>query len=189
MEGKLVIISAPSGAGKSTIVNRILPEMHHLEFSISATSRAPRGDEKHGEHYYFLSPEEFRHAISKDHFIESEEVYPDTFYGSLRSEVVRLWKDDKAVIFDIDVVGGLNLKNLYGQKAISIFIQPPSVKILEERLRGRGTDSEEKIQTRLGKCKEELARASEFDHVVVNDDLDTATLEVKTLIADFLAKK
>lgn len=186
MHEKLVIISAPSGAGKSTIVGRVLPEMKNLEFSISATSRLPRGAEKHGEHYYFLTPNEFRKAVSDDAFIEWEEVYPNNFYGSLKSEVERLWKDGKAVIFDIDVVGGLNLKKQFGDKAIAIFIQPPSVKDLENRLRGRGTDSEEKIQTRLGKAKEELARAAEFDVVVVNDDLDKATAEVKKVIKEFL---
>ena len=186
MQEKLVIISAPSGAGKSTIVGRVLPEMKNLEFSISATSRQPRGEEKHGEHYYFLSPDEFRTAVGEDAFIEWEEVYPDNFYGSLKSEVERLWKAGKAVIFDIDVVGGLNLKKQFGDKAIAIFVQPPSVEILEQRLRGRGTDSEEKIQTRLGKSKEELARASEFDHVIVNDDLDIASNETRALIESFL---
>jgi guanylate kinase len=186
MQEKLVIISAPSGAGKSTIVGRVLPEMKNLEFSISATSRKPRGEEKHGEHYYFLSPAEFRNAVGEDAFIEWEEVYPDNFYGSLKSEVERLWKAGKAVIFDIDVVGGLNLKKQFGDKAIAIFVQPPSVEILEQRLRGRGTDSEDKIQTRLGKSKEELARASEFDHVVINDDLDTASDETRILIEQFL---
>lgn len=186
MQEKLVIVSAPSGAGKSTIVGRVLLEMKNLEFSISATSRSPRGEEKHGEHYYFLSPDEFRTAVGNHAFIEWEEVYPDNFYGSLKSEVERLWKEGKAVIFDIDVVGGLNLKKQFGDKAIAIFIQPPSVAVLEQRLRGRGTDSEEKIQTRLGKSKEELARASEFDVVVINDDLDSATEEVRGLIENFL---
>ena len=186
MQEKLVVISAPSGAGKSTIVNKVLPEIENLEFSISATSRLPRGKEKHGEHYYFLSPEEFKKAITENAFIEYEEVYPDQYYGSLKSEVVRLWENGKAVIFDIDVVGGLNLKKMYGEKALAIFIQPPSVEVLEQRLRGRGTDSEDKIQTRLGKSKKELARASEFDHVVVNDDLDDATEQVYSLITQFL---
>lgn len=186
MQEKLVIISAPSGAGKSTIVTKVLPQVSNLDFSISATSRAPRGVEKHGEHYYFFTPEEFKQAISKNEFIEFEEVYPDQFYGSLKSEVARLWTNDKAVIFDIDVVGGLNLKKMYGAKAIAIFIKPPSVEILEQRLRGRGTDSEDKIQTRLGKSKEELARAKEFDHVVINDDLEKASEEVLGLITSFL---
>tara|TARA_R110002050_G_scaffold244268_1_gene380863 strand:+ start:21676 stop:22242 length:567 start_codon:yes stop_codon:yes gene_type:complete len=186
MQEKLVIISAPSGAGKSTIVGRVLPHFKNLKFSISATSRQPRGEEKDGEHYYFLSPDEFREAISNNAFIEWEEVYPDNFYGSLKSEVERLWKAGKAVIFDIDVVGALNLKKQFGKKAIAIFIQPPSEKELENRLRGRGTDTEEKIQTRLGKAKEELARAPEFDVVVVNDDLDKATKEAYEIIETFL---
>ncbi|MFT4753304.1 MAG: guanylate kinase [Salibacteraceae bacterium] len=186
MQEKLVIISAPSGAGKSTIVNKVLPGVSNLEFSISGTSRLPRGEEKHGEHYYFFTPEEFRQAIKENSFIEFEEVYPDQFYGSLKSEVERLWRNNKAVIFDIDVVGGLNLKKMYGVKAISIFIEPPSAEVLEQRLRGRGTDSEEKIQTRLGKSKEELARASEFDHVVINDNLEKASVEVFNLISNFL---
>lgn len=188
MQEKLVIISAPSGAGKSTIVGRVLPHMKNLEFSISATSRQPRGEEKHGEHYYFLTPDEFRKAVAENAFIEWEEVYPDNFYGSLKSEVERLWEANKAVIFDIDVVGALNLKEQFGDKAIAIFIQPPSVKELEIRLRGRGTDNEEKIQTRLGKAKEELARAPEFDVVVVNDDLDQAADEVRKIIDSFLVK-
>jgi guanylate kinase len=186
MQEKLVIISAPSGAGKSTLVGRVLPEISNLEFSISATSRKPRGEEKHGEHYYFLTPDEFRNAVNEDAFIEWEEVYPDNFYGSLKSEVERLWKNGKAVIFDIDVIGGLNLKKQFGDKALALFVQPPSVAELENRLRGRGTDSEDKIQTRLGKAKEELSRAPEFDAVVINDDLDKATKEVKTLVDTFL---
>ena len=186
MNQKLVIISAPSGAGKSTLVGQVLPGMDNLEFSISATSRDSRGAEEHGVHYYFLSPDDFRNSISEEHFIEWEEVYPNQYYGTLKSEVERLWKNGKAVIFDIDVVGGLNLKRMFGNQAIAIFIQPPSEKELEKRLRGRGTDSEEKIQTRLGKAKQELARSSEFDVVIVNDDLKKATEEVRVVIEDFL---
>ncbi|MGB0805918.1 MAG: guanylate kinase [Salibacteraceae bacterium] len=186
MQEKLVIISAPSGAGKSTIVNRVLPEISNLEFSISATSRPPRGEEKNGEHYHFFTPDEFRAAIANKEFIEYEEVYPDQFYGTLKREVERLWNNGKAVIFDIDVVGGLNLKKMYGDKAISIFIEPPSFKVLEQRLRGRGTDTEEKILTRLAKSKEEMARAKEFDHVVVNDQLNKSSKEVFGLISRFL---
>ncbi|UTW64879.1 guanylate kinase [bacterium SCSIO 12643] len=186
MQEKLVIISAPSGAGKSTIVGNVLPELKDLEFSISATSRAPRGEEKHGKHYYFLSPDAFREAIKNEDFLEWEEVYPDQFYGSLKSEVTRLWGVDKAVIFDIDVVGALNLKKQFGDKSIAIFIEPPTFDVLEQRLRGRGTETEEKIQIRLGKAKEELSRANEFDYVVVNDDLEKATREVYDLVHDFL---
>jgi guanylate kinase len=187
MQEKLVIISAPSGAGKSTIVGAVLPEMQDLEFSISATSRSSRGEEKHGEHYYFLSPNEFRSAIENEEFLEWEEVYPDQFYGSLKSEVIRLWGIDKAVIFDIDVVGALNLKKQFGSKSIAIFIEPPTFETLEQRLRGRGTETEEKIQIRLGKAREELSRSVEFDYVVVNDDLEKATQEVRDLINDFLS--
>lgn len=186
MQEKLVIISAPSGAGKSTIVGNVLPELKNLEFSISATSRAPRGEEKHEKHYYFLSPDAFREAIKNEEFLEWEEVYPDQFYGSLKSEVTRLWGVDKAVIFDIDVVGALNLKKQFGDKSIAIFIEPPTFDVLEQRLRGRGTETEEKIQIRLGKAKEELSRANEFDYVVVNDDLEKATQEVYDLVHDFL---
>lgn len=186
MQEKLVIISAPSGAGKSTIVGKVLPEVKDLEFSISATSRPCRGEEKDGAHYYFLTPDEFRSAIKKEEFLEWEEVYPDQFYGSLKSEVTRLWGIDKAVIFDIDVVGALNLKKQFGSKSIAIFIEPPTFDVLEQRLRGRGTETEEKIQIRLGKAREELARSSEFDYIVVNDDLDKATNEVHHLIKRFL---
>jgi guanylate kinase len=186
MQEKLVIISAPSGAGKSTIVNAVLPDFPQLKFSISATSRGPRGVEKHGAHYYFFTPEEFKEAIAQDKFLEWEEVYPNQFYGSLKSEVQRLWNEGNAVIFDIDVMGGLNLKRQFGNKAISIFIQPPSEEALEERLRKRGTDSEEKIAVRLAKAKEELSHASQFDYVVVNDQLESATDEVRNLIANFL---
>lgn len=186
MQEKLVIISAPSGAGKSTIVNKVLPTFPELKFSISATSRDPRGEEQHGEHYYFMTPDEFRKEIQEGAFLEHEEVYPDQFYGSLKREVHRLWEDGCAVIFDIDVVGGLNLKNQFGDKAMAIFIQPPSIEELERRLRGRGTDSEEKIKTRLAKSQQELSRASEFDHVVINDDLESATHQVHDLIFSFI---
>ncbi len=186
MQGKLIIISAPSGAGKSTIVGRVLPTFNNLEFSISATSRDPRGEEVHGNHYYFLSPDDFRIAIKNNEFIEWEEVYPNQFYGSLKSEVERLWNSGKAVIFDIDVVGGLNLKKQFGENALAIFIQPPSIQELENRLRGRGTDSEEKIQTRLNKSAQEMDRAKEFDVVVVNDDLNKAAEKVRVLIENFL---
>lgn len=185
---KLVIISAPSGAGKSTIVGKVLPQFPDLQFSVSATSRPPRGEEKHGEHYYFLSASEFRDAIKDEAFLEWEEVYPDQFYGTLKSEVERLWNDGKAVIFDIDVIGGLNLKKMFGKKALALFVQPPSEMELAKRLRGRATDTEEKIQMRLAKAREELASAQAFDHVIVNDDLKLATEETQQLIDQFLAK-
>ena len=184
--GKLVIFSAPSGAGKSTLVNYLLPQFPQLKFSISATSRAPRGQEVHGKDYYFLSSEEFQARVAKDELLEWEEVYAGTYYGTLRSEVERIWSEGKAVVFDIDVVGALNLKKQFGDRALALFVQAPSVEILEQRLRGRATDSEEKIQQRVAKATIEMARAPEFDQVVVNDDLETAKAEALAILKDFL---
>ena len=184
--GKLVIFSAPSGAGKSTLVNYLLPQFPQLSFSISATSRSPRGQEKHGKDYYFLSCEEFKAHVAKDELLEWEEVYAGTYYGTLRSEVERIWAEGKVVVFDIDVVGALNLKKQFGDRALALFVQAPSVEVLEQRLRGRGTDSEEKIQQRVAKATIEMARAPEFDKVVVNDDLNTAKAEALTILKDFL---
>ena len=184
--GKLVIFSAPSGAGKSTLVNYLLPQFPELSFSISATSRSPRGKEQHGKDYYFLSSEEFKARVAGDELLEWEEVYAGTYYGTLRSEVERIWAQGKVVVFDIDVVGALNLKRQFGDRALALFVQAPSVEILEQRLRGRGTDSEEKIQQRVAKATIEMARAPEFDKVVVNDDLDTAKAEALAILKDFL---
>ena len=184
--GKLVIFSAPSGAGKSTLVNYLLPQFPELSFSISATSRLPRGKEQHGKDYYFLSSEEFKARVAQDELLEWEEVYAGTYYGTLRSEVERIWAQGKVVVFDIDVVGALNLKKQFGDRALALFVQAPSVEILEQRLRGRGTDSEEKIQQRVAKAAIEMARAPEFDKVVVNDDLDTAKAEALAILKDFL---
>lgn len=184
--GKLVIFSAPSGAGKSTLVNYLLPQFPELSFSISATSRSPRGKEQHGKDYYFLSSEEFKARVAGDELLEWEEVYAGTYYGTLRSEVERIWAQGKVVVFDIDVVGALNLKKQFGDRALALFVQAPSVEILEQRLRGRGTDSEEKIQQRVAKAAIEMARAPEFDKVVVNDDLDTAKAEALAILKDFL---
>lgn len=184
--GKLVIFSAPSGAGKSTLVNYLLPQFPELSFSISATSRSPRGKEQHGKDYYFLSSEEFKARVAGDELLEWEEVYAATYYGTLRSEVERIWAQGKVVVFDIDVVGALNLKKQFGDRALALFVQAPSVEILEQRLRGRGTDSEEKIQQRVAKATIEMARAPEFDKVVVNDDLDTAKAEALAILKDFL---
>jgi len=184
--GKLVIFSAPSGAGKSTLVNYLLPQFPELSFSISATSRSPRGREQHGKDYYFLSSEEFKARVAGDELLEWEEVYAGTYYGTLRSEVERIWAQGKVVVFDIDVVGALNLKKHFGDRALALFVQAPSVEILEQRLRGRGTDSEEKIQQRVAKATIEMARAPEFDKVVVNDDLDTAKAEALAILKDFL---
>jgi len=184
--GKLVIFSAPSGAGKSTLVNYLLPQFPQLSFSISATSRAPRGQEEHGKDYYFLSSQEFKARVAQDELLEWEEVYAGTYYGTLRTEVERIWSEGKVVVFDIDVVGALNLKKQFGNRALALFVQAPSVEILEQRLRGRGTDSEEKIRQRVAKATIEMARAPEFDKVVVNDDLNTAKAEALAILKDFL---
>ena len=186
--GKLVIFSAPSGAGKSTLVNYLLPQFPQLSFSISATSRAPRGQEEHGKDYYFLSSEEFKVRVAQDELLEWEEVYSGTYYGTLRTEVERIWSEGKVVVFDIDVVGALNLKKQFSDRALALFVQAPSVEILEQRLRGRGTDSEEKIQQRVAKATIEMARAPEFDEVVVNDNLNTAKAEALAILKDFLGE-
>lgn len=186
--GKLVIFSAPSGAGKSTLVNYLLPQFPQLSFSISATSRAPRGQEEHGKDYYFLSSEEFKVRVAQDELLEWEEVYSGTYYGTLRTEVERIWSEGKVVVFDIDVVGALNLKKQFGDRALALFVQAQSVEILEQRLRGRGTDSEEKIQQRVAKATIEMARAPEFDEVVVNDNINTAKAEALAILKDFLGE-
>lgn len=188
MPGKLIIISAPSGAGKTTIVNRVLKDIPELSFSVSAASRPMREGEVHGSDYYFLPEKDFRKAIEKGDFLEWEEVYPGQFYGTLRSEVERLWQTGKSVIFDLDVLGGLNLKKQFGRDAMAIFIMPPSVKELENRLRNRSTETEEKIRVRLARAKEELARSNEFDALVVNDNLELAISETEKLIRSFLKK-
>ncbi len=185
-KGKLVIFSAPSGSGKSTIVQALLEKKFNLEFSISATSRAPRGEEKHGVEYYFLSPDEFRQKIDQEAFLEWEEVYTDTYYGTLRSEVERITNKGCNVVFDVDVVGGVNIKKMYGDQALSLFIQPPSIGDLETRLRGRGTDSDEKIAERIGKAEKEMTYAPQFDQVVVNDDLEKAIAQTASILTEFL---
>ena len=185
-QGKLLIFSAPSGAGKSTIVQHLLGKGFDLEFSISATSRAPRGTEEHGREYYFLSPDEFRQRIANNEFIEYEEVYQDCFYGTLKSEVERISALGRNTIFDVDVVGGVNIKTMYGSRALSIFVQPPSVAELEKRLIGRGTDSLEKIAQRLAKASHELTYAPKFDVVLVNDNLETCKMEAEKIISEFL---
>lgn len=185
---KVIIFSAPSGAGKSTIVNHLLKKDLGLEFSISATSRAPRGQEQHGKEYYFFTQEEFKERISAEAFLEHEEVYPGCFYGTLKSEVERIWSVGHTVLFDVDVLGGLNLKKQLGENAIAIFIQPPSVAALRERLVGRATDSMEKIEERVAKAEYELTFASRFDRVVVNDRLEEAFQETEQIVREFLAK-
>lgn len=169
--GKLVIFSAPSGSGKTTIVRELLQRFPRLEFSVSATSRAPRGKERNGVDYFFLSPEEFRQAVQEDKFVEWEEVYSGTCYGTLRSEMERIWQKGNVIVFDVDVIGGLNLKRIFSDRACAIFIMPPSIETLRERLVKRGTDSPETIECRVAKAEFELTKAPEFDHVVINDDL------------------
>lgn len=185
--GKLVIFSAPSGAGKTTIVQNMLKCFPDLEFSVSATSRAPRGDEQHGVDYYFLSAEEFKKKIADNEFVEYEEVYPGQFYGTLLSEVDRIWRKGHHVIFDVDVTGGLNLKKQFGDNALALFVKPPSVQTLEERLRSRATEPEEKIRMRLAKAEHELAFETQFDKVIVNAKLDQACDEACRLIREFMA--
>lgn len=189
MSNKVIIFSAPSGAGKSTIVNHILGLHKDLEFSISATSRAPRGQEQHGVEYYFYSADEFRQMIAEGKFVEHEEVYPGSFYGTLKSEVERIWAKGHAIVFDIDVQGGVNLKRIFGDQAFSVFIQAPSVEVLRERLVGRGTDTPEAIEKRIAKAASEMEfAAGKFDHVLVNDDLQTAFAEAERIIDDFMSR-
>ncbi len=185
--GKVIIFSAPSGSGKSTIVNYLLSLNLGLEFSISATSRAPRGAEKDGVEYYFLSTEEFERRIAADEFVEHEEVYKGCYYGTLRSEVERIWGKGHTIVFDVDVKGGLNLKKIFGSQTLTVFIQPPSIEELRRRLVGRGTDSPEKIEQRIAKAGEELTYASQFDTIVVNDDLATAQAEAEQKVRAFIA--
>lgn len=188
MQGKLIIFSAPSGAGKTTIVKHLLKKIPQLSFSISATTRELRGNEKNKKDYYFISKEEFLHKIAHQEFVEFEEVYSGTFYGTLRSEIQRIWNEGKHVIFDIDVEGGLRLKRKYEDDALAIFVQPPSLEVLKERLTGRGTDSAEKLQERFTKAEKELKYADKFDVVLKNYDLNTACKEAEQLVSDFLAK-
>lgn len=184
--GKLVIFSAPSGSGKTTIVRELLKRFPQFEFSISATSRQPRGVEQNGVDYYFLSGDEFRERVERGEFVEWEEVYAGTCYGTLRSEMERIWSKGNVIVFDVDVMGGINLKRLFADDACSIFIMPPSIEELERRLRGRGTDLEEVIRKRISKADFELSKAPEFDHVVVNDTLAEAVEEATQIIETFL---
>ena len=185
--GKLLIFSAPSGSGKTTIVQHLLeqPELN-LSFSVSATTRERRGDEIHGQNYYFLSPDEFKKEIQDDSFLEWEEVYPLHFYGTLRSEVERIWKEGKHVIFDIDVAGGLSLKKHFPERTLSVFVQPPSMEVLRQRLEGRSTESSEKIEMRLNKASDELQTASQFDYILLNEDLQAALKEAYVVVHEFL---
>ena len=188
MKGKLIIVSAPSGSGKSTIVNWLMQEHPELNlyFSISCTSRAPRGEERDGVEYFFLTPEAFKEKIANDEFLEYEEVYENRFYGTLKAQVERQREAGQNVVFDVDVKGGVNIKKHYGEKALSLFIQPPSIAELRRRLEGRGTDTQEAIEQRLAKAEYELTFAPQFDRVVVNDDLETAKQETLQIISGFL---
>ncbi len=185
--GKLIIFSAPSGSGKTTIVRYLLkqPELN-LAFSVSAASRARRGKEKEGQHYYFMNVSEFKNHIKQDDFLEWEEVYRDNFYGTLKREVERLWAEGKNVIFDIDVVGGLRIKKKFPKETLAVFVKPPSVDELKIRLKKRSTESEDKINMRIAKASVELATAPQFDKVIKNYDLDTALEEAHKLVADFV---
>ena len=186
MQEKLIIVAAPSGAGKTTIVRHLIEQLSYLSFSVSATSRAPRGEEKDGSDYYFLGVEGFKKQIENGAFLEWEEVYPYQFYGTLKSEVKRLWELGKVVIFDIDVIGALNLKKQFKDKALALFIMPPDEATLEQRLRQRKTETEEKIQMRIGKAQQELGKANGFDEIVLNKHLKTAQSNAKELIENFV---
>ena len=188
MKGKAVIISAPSGAGKTTIVKHLLESGLNLSFSVSATTRAPRGSEKDGEDYFFLSVPEFKRRIENNEFVEWEEVYKDLFYGTLKSEMERIWSNDKHVLFDVDAQGGINLKKRFGLEAISIFIMPPTVEELEKRLIKRATDPPEKIRIRVDKAREEMKLANQFDTVIVNHLLDKAKQEATETVSSFLSR-
>ncbi len=187
-KGKLIIFSAPSGSGKTTIVHHLLAQKElNLAFSISATSREKRGQEVDGKDYYFISTKKFKKLIKKDKFIEHEEVYTNNYYGTLKKEVKRLRKEGKNVIFDIDVIGGLNIKKQFSNKALAVFVKPPSIEEMERRLRDRKTDSEEKIVERIAKAEREMSYAKDFDVILINDDLDKAKQEAFDLVKEFIA--
>ncbi len=189
-QGKLIIFSAPSGSGKTTIVKHLLATNSNLGFSISACTRDKRGrSEVNGKDYYFLTPEEFKTKIDNNEFVEWEEVYQGAFYGTLRSEIERLWSLGKHVVFDVDVQGGLKLKNQYKEKALAIFVKCPSMEMLKERLRNRKTETEDSISTRLFKVKFEMSFENQFDTTLINDDLETALADAQKLVDDFIAKK
>ena len=183
--GEFVCVMGPSGSGKSTFVKHLLGKYDNFELSISATSRSPRGTEKHGVEYYFLSADEFRQLIAEDKLIEYQEVYKDHFYGTLRSEIERIKQKGHHVVFDVDVKGGLNLKKIFGSEAVAVFIQPPSIEELRKRLEGRGTDSEEMINQRIAKASTELEDAPYFDHIIINDQLDKALAELDELLRQY----
>jgi guanylate kinase len=185
--GKCIIFSAPSGAGKTTIVHALLEKPHlHLSFSVSACSRSPRPNEVDGKDYHFLGIEGFKEKIAEGAFVEWEEVYTDHFYGTLKSEIEKIWSQNKNVIFDVDVIGGLNLKKIFGDNALAIFVQPPSIGTLDQRLRSRSTETEEKILQRLNKAEKEMSKANDFDMILVNDDLNKAISKAEAIIQQFV---
>lgn len=184
--GKLIVISAPSGAGKTSIVHHLLKNMPELSFSVSACSREKRDNETHGKDYYFLGVEGFQNKIKEAAFLEWEEVYENQYYGTLKSEIERIWSEGKTVIFDVDVIGGLNIKKQYPKECLSLFIMPPSVDVLRERLSGRGSESEEKLEMRLAKAEQEISKNQEFDKVILNDDFGIACEETMEVITNFI---
>jgi len=184
--GKLIVISAPSGAGKTSIVHHLLKNMPELSFSVSACSREKRDNETHGKDYYFLGVEGFQNKIKEDAFLEWEEVYENQYYGTLKSEIERIWSEGKTVIFDVDVIGGLNIKKQYPKECLSLFIMPPSVDVLRERLSGRGSESEEKLEMRLAKAEQEISKNQEFDMVILNDDFGIACEDTIKVITNFI---
>ena len=183
---KLIVISAPSGAGKTSIVHYLLKNMPELAFSVSACSREKRENETHGEDYYFLGVEGFKNKIAENAFLEWEQVYENQYYGTLTSEIERIWGEGKAAIFDVDAVGGLNIKKQYPTECLAIFIMPPSLEVLQERLIARGSESEESLQKRLDKAEEEIAKNQEFDRIILNDDFETACEQTKKVITNFI---
>ncbi|GAB1473316.1 guanylate kinase [Bacteroidota bacterium] len=183
--GKVLIFSAPSGAGKSTVVRHLMSKYNFLGFSVSATSRAPRGDEKHGKEYFFYSAGEFRKMIEQDLLVEYEEVYAGFYYGTLKSEVQRIFDEGKIAVFDIDVKGGITLKKLYGKSALSVFIMPPSIEALRERLVSRGTETEESVKRRVAKAREEMSYSASFDKIVINDNLERCLEEAESIVEQF----
>lgn len=186
MAGKLIIFSAPSGAGKTTVVKELLKTFSNFEFSVSATSRAPRGVEQNGVDYHFMSNEEFMQRVDNDEFVEWEEVYAGTCYGTLRGEMQRIWDKGNVILFDVDVMGGIRLKEIFGDAACSIFVMPPSVETLRKRLVGRATDSAEVIEKRISKAEFEISKSPQFDHTIINDDLAVAVADTEAVIRKFL---
>ena len=184
-KGKVLIFSAPSGAGKSTVVKHLMSKYNFLGFSVSATSREPRGDEKHGKEYFFYTSGEFRKMIEQDLLVEYEEVYAGFYYGTLKSEVQRIFDEGKIAVFDIDVKGGITLKTLYGNCALSVFIMPPSIEALRERLIARGTETEESVKRRVAKAQEEITYASSFDKIIINDNLERCLEEAESIVEQF----